>query len=232
MDIRKMKSAVIGALEEIKAKNILMLNVSKLTSLFDYLVIASGDSNRQTKALANNVKERLKQAGATVYGAEGEQVGEWVLVDFGDMVVHVMQPAIRDYYRLEELWRDGKIEYPKPGARKAAAPRLVKAEQPATRKKAASGIKAKPGTRKKTASGIKAKPGTRKKAASGIKAKPGTRKKTASGIKAKPGTRKKTAQIKTTPKPKVKTGAKTGAKAKTRTGAKTPATTKRKTKKN
>jgi ribosome-associated protein len=196
MDIRKMKSAVIGALEEIKAKNILMLNVSKLTSLFDYLVIASGESNRQTKALANNVKERLKQAGATVYGAEGEQVGEWVLVDFGDMVVHVMQPAIRDYYRLEELWRDGKIEYPKPGARKAAAqaPRLVKAERPATRKKAAS------------------------------------------GIKAKPGTRKKAAQIKTTPKPKVKTGAKTGAKAgakaKTRTGAKSPATTKRKTKRN
>jgi ribosome-associated protein len=186
MDIRKMKSAVIGALEEIKAKNILMLNVSKLTSLFDYLVIASGDSNRQTRALANNVKERLKQAGASVYGAEGEQVGEWVLVDFGDIVVHVMQPAIRDYYRLEELWRDGKIEYPKPGARKAAAPRLVKAEQPATRKKAASGTKTKSATTRKTAQTKPApKSGAKVRAKTGAKAKVRTAAKTPATTKRK-----------------------------------------------
>jgi ribosome-associated protein len=126
MDIRKAKSAVIDALEEIKAKNIVMLNVSKLTSLFDYLVVASGDSNRQTRALANNVKERLKEAGATVYGSEGEETGDWVLVDLGDIVVHVMQPAIRDYYRLEDLWLDGKVEFPKPVMKEKAPARAAR----------------------------------------------------------------------------------------------------------
>jgi ribosome-associated protein len=114
MDAKKMKAVVIDALEDIKAKNILMLNVSKLTSLFDYIVVATGDSNRQTKALANNVKEKAKEAGGSVYGSEGEETGEWVLVDLGDVVVHIMLPAIREYYRLEELWRDGKVEFPKP----------------------------------------------------------------------------------------------------------------------
>lgn len=114
MNPKKMSALVIDALEDIKAKNILLLNVSKLTSLFDYIVIASGDSNRQTKALANNVREKLKEAGAQVYGSEGEESGEWVLVDLGDIVVHIMQPVTREYYRLEELWRDGKVEFPKP----------------------------------------------------------------------------------------------------------------------
>lgn len=122
MDIKKMKQAVIDALEEIKAKNIIVLNVSKLTSLFDYLVVATGDSNRQTRALANNVKERLKEAGANVVGSEGEETGDWVLVDLGAIVVHMMQPAVRDYYHLEDLWRDGKVEYPKPEV-KPAGPR-------------------------------------------------------------------------------------------------------------
>ena len=181
MDIKTMKAAVIDALEEIKAKNIVVLNVSKLTSLFDYLVVASGDSNRQTKALANNIKERLKEGGATVHGSEGEENGEWVLVDLGDIVVHVMQPAIREYYRLEELWRDGKIEYPRPDAKKAAPKKLVKAGTVTEVKKNVK--KAAPRPRGKAAAaprgGAAAKPrtkaGTAKKIAGGTAKKSSTK---------------------------------------------------------
>jgi ribosome-associated protein len=115
MNLNEMKDAVVAALEDVKAKDIVVLDVSKMTSLFDYMIIASGDSNRQTRALANNVQEKLKEKGATVYGVEGEQEGEWVLVDLGDMVVHIMVPAVRQYYNLEDLW--GAVE----DRRKAAA---------------------------------------------------------------------------------------------------------------
>ena len=104
MEINKMKDAVVSALEDIKAKDITVLNVAKMTSLCEYMIIASADSSRQTKALANNVQVKLKEAGAHVYGVEGEQSGEWVLVDLGDIVVHIMVPAVREYYNLEQLW--------------------------------------------------------------------------------------------------------------------------------
>ena len=81
-----------------------VINVTKLTSLFERVIIASGSSNRQTRALANNVVVKVKEAGGEVLGTEGEDSGEWVLVDLGDIVVHVMQPAVRTYYNLEELW--------------------------------------------------------------------------------------------------------------------------------
>lgn len=144
MNPKKMGALVIDALEDIKAKNIVMINVSKLTSMFDYIVIASGDSNRQTKALANNVREKLKEAGAHVYGSEGEETGEWVLVDLGDIVVHVMQPTVREYYRLEELWRDGKVEFPKP----VKAEKTEAAEKPAPAKDAKKPATRKPATKK------------------------------------------------------------------------------------
>ncbi len=104
MDIRKLQKIVVGALEDIKARDIEVINTTKLTSLFDRVVIASGDSNRQTRALARNVQEKVKEAGGDVVSVEGEDTGEWVLVDLGDIVVHVMQPAVRAYYNLEELW--------------------------------------------------------------------------------------------------------------------------------
>ncbi len=113
MRIATLRNAVVEALEDKKAKEIVALDVRKLTSLFDYVVIASGDSTRQTKALARNVQEKLKELGAHVYGVEGEQSGEWVLVDLGDIVVHVMQPTVRQYYNLEELWAAAK-KAPKP----------------------------------------------------------------------------------------------------------------------
>lgn len=104
MQIEEIRDIAVTALEEIKARDIVVLEVSKLTSLFDYLIVASGDSARQTKALARNVHDKVKAAGGGVVGVEGEQTGEWVLVDLGAVVVHVMQPAIRDYYSLEQLW--------------------------------------------------------------------------------------------------------------------------------
>lgn len=120
MRIASLRNAVVHALEEKKAKDIVVLDVRKLTSLFDYVVIASGDSNRQTRALARNVQDELKGMGAHVYGVEGQQTGEWVLVDLGDIVVHVMQPTVRQYYNLEELWTAAK-KLPKPRKAKVAA---------------------------------------------------------------------------------------------------------------
>jgi len=104
MQIEEIRDIAVAALEEIKARDIVVLEVRKLTSLFDYLIVASGDSARQTKALARNVHDKVKAAGGAIVGVEGEQTGEWVLVDLGAVVVHVMQPAIRDYYNLEQLW--------------------------------------------------------------------------------------------------------------------------------
>jgi ribosome-associated protein len=94
----------IAALEDIKAKDIKVLDVAHLSSMFETMVIASGDSNRQVRSLADNVVKKLKEAGAEIIGTEGEQAGEWVLVDAGGLVVHVMHPAVRLHYNLEELW--------------------------------------------------------------------------------------------------------------------------------
>jgi ribosome-associated protein len=105
MDIRKLQKIVVSALEDIKAKDIEVLNTAKLTSMFDRMVIATGDSNRQVKALARNVHEKVREAGGEVLSIEGEETGEWVLVDLGDIIVHVMQPTVRQYYNLEELWQ-------------------------------------------------------------------------------------------------------------------------------
>src|SRR5690606_11735310 len=95
MDLRKQQRAVIDALEDVKAQDIKVFNTTHLTSLFDRVVVASATSNRQTRALANRVKEKAHDLGIDVIATEGEETGEWVLVDLGDIVVHIMQPAIR-----------------------------------------------------------------------------------------------------------------------------------------
>ena len=100
----QLENIVVAALEEIKGKGIEVIDTSKLTPLFERIVIASGDSNRQVRALARNVEDKLREAGAEILSTEGEDAGEWILVDVGSIVVHVMQPAIRAYYNLEELW--------------------------------------------------------------------------------------------------------------------------------
>jgi len=104
MRLNRLQHCAVTALEDIKARDITVLDVRKLTSLYDSLIIASADSTRQVKALAQHVRDKLKEAGATIIGVEGEDSGEWVLIDAGDIVVHVMQPTVRAYYNLEELW--------------------------------------------------------------------------------------------------------------------------------
>jgi ribosome-associated protein len=110
MDIKKLQSLVIDALEDVKAQDIKIFDTVHLTSLFDRIAIASGTSNRQTKALAASVRDKVKENGGRIISVEGEGTGEWVLVDLGDMIVHIMQPAIRAYYRLEEIWGEKEIK--------------------------------------------------------------------------------------------------------------------------
>jgi ribosome-associated protein len=96
--------AAVDALEEIKAEDIVVMDVRNMSSLFDYMIVASAESTRQTRALVGNLQEKMKAQGGRILGVEGENAGEWVLVDLGDVIVHVMQPAIRSYYNLEQLW--------------------------------------------------------------------------------------------------------------------------------
>ena len=110
MDIKKLQTLVVDALEDVKGQDIVLFDTTHLTSLFDRIAVASGTSNRQTKALAASVRDKVKEAGGDVVGLEGEDTGEWVLVDLGDMIVHIMQPAIRQYYRLEEIWGDKPVK--------------------------------------------------------------------------------------------------------------------------
>jgi len=104
MNSEKLITVIIDALEEIKAHDIDVINVTKITSMFEYIIIASADSTRQTKSLANNVQEKVKAVGGNVFSVEGEQSGDWLLVDLGDVIVHIMLPAVREYYNLKALW--------------------------------------------------------------------------------------------------------------------------------
>lgn len=104
MTSEEISKFVLAALEDLKASNIQNLNVTSLTSITDTMIIASGRTNRQVKALAEKVLENVKAAGIPIIGIEGEQQAEWILVDIGDVIVHIMQPATRTYYQLEKLW--------------------------------------------------------------------------------------------------------------------------------
>ena len=140
MDIRKKQLAVVEALEDVKGRDIMVFNVARQTAYFERVVIASGESNRQVNALATRVQEKMKELGARVAGVEGRRNGEWVLVDLGDIVVHVMHPAVRSHYNLEELWGGKEVSTgqkpkakarPKPAAKKRAR---GKAARPRRRK--------------------------------------------------------------------------------------------------
>ncbi len=106
MQAEQLKQLVVDALDDLKAVNTVTLDVTKLTDVTDFLIITSGTSNRHVKSLADNVCMEAKKQGQRPLGVEGEDAGEWVLVDFGDVVVHVMLPATRDFYDLERLWAD------------------------------------------------------------------------------------------------------------------------------
>ena len=120
MDIRKLQRLIVDALEDVKAQDIKVFNTEYLTALFERVIIASGTSNRQTKALAASVRDKVKAAGGDIVSIEGEDVGEWVLVDTGDAIVHIMQPALRQYYNLEEIWGEKPVRLKAAGTRAGA----------------------------------------------------------------------------------------------------------------
>lgn len=113
LNIEEKTKAVVDALEDIKAEDITVIDTSKMSPMFERMVIASAKSTRQTKAIADNVVVKLKELGEQVHGREGEAGGEWILIDLGEVLVHVMQPAVRQYYNLEELWTKGQALRPK-----------------------------------------------------------------------------------------------------------------------
>ena len=133
MDLRRLQRVVVDALDDIKAQDIRVFNTTGQTDLFDRVIIATGTSNRQTRSLAAHVRDKVKEAGGSIISVEGNDTGEWVLVDLGDAVVHVMQPAIRAYYNLEELWgaKPVRMEVARPPAAKAPARKAAATKAPA-----------------------------------------------------------------------------------------------------
>jgi ribosome-associated protein len=152
MDIRKLQRAIVDGLEDVKAQHIAVYNTEHLTSMFERVIIASGNSNRQTRALAASVRESVKSRGMQVLSTEGEDNGEWIIVDCGAAVAHIMQPAIREYYHLEEIWggKDVKLKL-------AAAKGLPKAADPEPAKPVARKAPAKKTAAAKTAANAPAK---------------------------------------------------------------------------
>jgi ribosome-associated protein len=127
MDIRKLQRAIVDGLEDVKAHDIRVFNTEHLSPLFERVIVASGTSNRQTKALASSVRDSVKSRGLPVMRTEGEDNGEWIIVDCGAAVAHIMQPAVRQYYNLEEIWGDKAVKMkmgtaPSMAARHANAP--------------------------------------------------------------------------------------------------------------
>lgn len=184
-DLSHLQFLVIDALEDVKAQDIQVFDTTAITTLFDRVVMASGTSNRQTRALAKSVHDKVREAGAQVLSIEGTDTGEWVLVDLGDVVVHIMQPVTRDHYRLEDIW--GEVAIPladvvapfrkkapaKKPATKKAAPKNPSAREPSTAKPTTSkkASAAKPASKKAPATApaartaVTKKPATKKAAA-------------------------------------------------------------------
>ena len=131
-DIQKLQRAIVDALEDVKAQDLQVFDTEHLSPLFERVIIASGTSNRQTKALAASVRDKVREAGFGKPRIEGEDNGEWIIVDCGSAVAHIMQPTIRTYYNLEEIWGD------KPVRLKFGAPKPVAPEPKATTRKAAA----------------------------------------------------------------------------------------------
>jgi ribosome-associated protein len=141
-DTQRLQRAIVDGLEDVKAHDIAVFNTEHLSPLFERVIVASGTSNRQTKALASSVRDAVRDAGFPKPRIEGEENGEWIIVDCGAAVAHIMQPAIRQYYHLEEIWGDKPVRL-KFGAPKPAAP------QPAVNKATASKANGKAATAKK-----------------------------------------------------------------------------------
>ena len=131
MELRNKQRAVVDALEDVKGHDIVVYDTARMPSMFERVVIASGESNRQVRALADRVQDKVRAAGGRVYGVEGEASGDWVLVDLGDVVVHIMQPAVRSFYNLEEVWGEKKVRL----QRKKSPPRKLRGKAARPRRK-------------------------------------------------------------------------------------------------
>ncbi len=159
-DVQKLQRAIIDGLEDVKAQDIQVFDTEHITSLFERVIVASGSSNRQTKALAASVRDAVRDAGFAKPRIEGEENGEWIIVDCGAAVAHIMQPTIRQYYHLEELWGE------KPVKLKLGAPApLVKASKPAPKAEPAGAPRAKPGVKSVARAGSKSVASSRTRSA-------------------------------------------------------------------
>ena len=160
MDIRKLQRAIVDGLEDVKAHNIVVFNTEHLSPLFERVIVASGTSNRQTKALASSVREAVKSRGLPVLSVEGADNGEWIIVDCGAAVAHIMQPAIRDYYRLEEIWGEKPVKMKldgegRPALVAAAPPKVATVKKGPSKKTPPKQAAAKKAARKGAAPGRK-----------------------------------------------------------------------------
>ena len=201
LDVKKLQRVIIDALEDVKAQDILVFDTEHLSALFERVVVASGTSNRQTRSLAASVRDAVKGAGGPQPRTEGEENGEWIIVDCGPAVVHVMQPAIRAYYHLEELWGEKPIKS-KAALRTAVARlggepvrRLAAPSEPmgktAARKAPASASPAAGGKGRKSAIGSVPSAKSPARSGTGTAAKKSARKAAApkaTGTDARPGT--------------------------------------------
>lgn len=134
MDLKKKQRVVVDALEDVKGRDITIYDTARLPTMFERVVIASGDSNRHVRALADRVGDKIREAGGRVYGVEGEAGGEWVLVDLGDVVVHLMHPTVRGFYNLEEVWGGKKVRMAKPRPKPPAKKRRAAPARPRRRR--------------------------------------------------------------------------------------------------
>ena len=171
MDIRKLQRAIVDGLEDVKGQHIAVFNTEHLSSMFERVIIASGTSNRQTKALAASVRDEVRKAGFPILSTEGEDNGEWIIVDCGAAVAHIMQPAIREYYHLEEIWGGKSVRMkvgevntklvkasePEPAPRRRAGRSAAPAEAPAVAKPAVKAPKPRPPAKKTAPAGAPAK---------------------------------------------------------------------------
>lgn len=210
-DVTKLQRAIVDGLEDVKAQDIQVFNTEHLSPLFERVIVASGTSNRQTKALAASVRDAVKEAGFDKPRMEGEENGEWIIVDCGSAVAHIMQPAIRQYYRLEEIWGDKPVRLKLGAAKPAPSAANVLADKKAAQKAAKSEAKAAPKSKAKAADS--AKPAAKKTAAK-TAAKPAAAKKPAA---------KTVAKGLAAPAASAKTAAKTAANAVAKEAAQTAA---------
>ncbi|MGZ5179301.1 MAG: ribosome silencing factor [Ramlibacter sp.] len=186
-DTQRLQRAIVDGLEDVKAQDIQVFNTEHLSPLFERVIVASGTSNRQTKALAASVRDAVREAGFTKPRIEGEENGEWIIVDCGAAVAHIMQPAIRNYYHLEEIWGDKPIRLkfgaPKP-ASAAPAPAPAKKAVAKTTLRRSSAAKTAAAESDKAAKAAKAKPAAKKAAAKAPARKAGGNSGTRPGAKA------------------------------------------------